>query len=307
LKAAPPVNGLLQILLPVLLIFLSSIAFADIAIIRTAGVAAYDEARNGFSSICFEAKQEFNLLEDLSNQAQVINDIRNGNYRLLVGIGSQAALLARSNFPNTPLVFCLVVNPDKLGLKGDNVTGISLGVPIREQFSVLHSISKKAKRIGVIYTAPGNDSLIATARQIASEQGMSLVTAPITSSTDIQKAMSEIIGNCDVLWIPPDPSLNSDEVIRYIGSTSLSKQVPCVGPSDRYVRSGAIFSLAPDTIEAGRMAGDLANKILQGTQPSKLPVQEILKPRVILNLKAASLLGLTIPKNVQDAASKVYQ
>lgn len=291
----------------VLLTLQAAFCVADVAIIKTAGVAAYDEARNGFVSICFENKQEFSLLEDLSNQAQLATDIKAANPTLIVAIGTQAASFAKANFPTLPMVYCLVVNPDKLGLKGDNITGVSLGVPIRDQFLVLRSISKKVKRVGVIYTSPANDSLVVSAKQIASDVGFTLVTAPIASSLDIQKAMSDLIGNCDALWIPPDPSLNSDEVIRYIGTTSLSKLIPCVGPSDRYVRSGAIFSLAPDTVEAGRTAGDLANKVIQGTSPSKLPVQELQKPKVIINLKAAGLLGLTIPKNVQDAASKVYQ
>ena len=62
-----------------------------------------------------------------------------------------------------------------------------------------------------------------------------------------------------------------------------------------------------DSVEAGRMAGELANKILQGTSPSKLPIQEMQRSKIIINTRAAGLLGLTIPKNVQDAAHKVYQ
>lgn len=291
----------------VLLILHATYSIADVAIIRTANVVAFDEARNGFISICFENKQEFSLLEDQSNQAQVIDAIKGGNYALILAIGPQAASFAKANFPSIPLVFCLVVSPEKIGLKGDNITGVSLGVPIKDQFLVLHNINKKVKRVGVIYTTPSNDGLIASAKQIAAEVGFVLVTAPISSSADIQKAMTDLVGNCDALWIPPDPSLNSDEVIRYIGTTSLKQMIPCVGPSDRYVRSGAVFSLAPDAIEAGRAAGDLANKILGGTPPSKLPIQELAKPKVIINLKAAGLLGLSIPKNVQDSASKVYQ
>lgn len=291
----------------ILLLLYTANAFADIAIIKTINVAAFDEARNGFSSICFENKQEFNLAEDQSNYAQTIDAIKAGNFTLIVAIGAQAATFAKTNFATIPMVYCLVVNPEKMDLKGENITGVSLGVPIREQFTVLHNISKKVKRVGVIYTSPSNDALIANAKQVASEVGFTLVPAPISSSADIQKAMTDVIANSDALWIPPDPSLNSDEVIRYIGSTTLQKLIPCVGPSDRYVRSGAIFSLAPDAIESGRAAGDLANKILGGTPPSKLPVQELQKPKVIINLKAAGLLGLTIPKNVQDAASKVYQ
>jgi putative ABC transport system substrate-binding protein len=136
---------------------------------------------------------------------------------------------------------------------------------------------------------------------------LELVTSSISNGQDIQRAVGEIISKIDALWIPPDPSLNSEEVIRYIGQTSLTKQIPCVGPSERYVRSGAIFSMTIDSVEAGRMAGDLANKIVQGTSPSKLPVQEMKRPKLIINTRAAGLLGLTIPRNVLDAAHKVYQ
>src|SRR5262245_30950302 len=125
-----------------LLLFTATLSFADVAIIKTGGVAAFDEARNGFASICFENKQEFDLMEDLSNQSQVADAIKAGHFNIILAIGSQAAQFARSNFPAMPLVFCLVVNPDRVGLKGDNITGVSLAVPIREQFVILKNIDK---------------------------------------------------------------------------------------------------------------------------------------------------------------------
>lgn len=294
--------------LPVVFFLISAHAlFADIALLKTGGVLAFDEARNGFASTCFENKQEFDLSEDLSNKDQIISGMKGGNFKLIVAIGSQAADFAKTNFPEIPLVFTMVVNPDRMGLTGNNITGVALDVPVREELVILKSIDKKAKRLGTIYTQPVNNSLIDTLRTIASQLDLTVVPVSITSSTDIQKAMAELIGKCDALWIPPDPSLNSEEVVRYIGSTSLSKQLPCVGPTDRYVRSGAIFSLSADNVEAGKIAGDLANQILQGTPPSRIAPQSMQKPRVIINLKAADLLGLTIPKNVQNSASKIYQ
>jgi putative tryptophan/tyrosine transport system substrate-binding protein len=290
-----------------LTLILSQLVFADIAVVKTAGVLAFDEARNGFASTCFENKQEFDLSEDLSNKDEIIKGLKSGNFRLIVAIGSQAASFVKSNFPDIPEVFTMVVNPDRMGLTGNNATGVALDVPIREELLILKSIAKKARRIGVIYTQPANDTLINSLRSVASETDFVVVPEPINSSADLQKAMTDLIGKCDALWIPPDPSLNSEDVVRYIGSTSLSKQLPCVGPTDRYVRSGAIFSLAADAVEAGKLAGDLANQILQGTAPSKLAIQTMSKPRIIINLKAAELLGLTIPKNVQNSASKIYQ
>lgn len=291
----------------VILVFLSQFSFADVAIIKTSGIGSFDDARNGFSSICFENKKEFNLMEDLSNQNEIASQIKGGSYNLIVGMGSLAAKFAKDNFPNVPLVFCMVLNTDVNSLKSDNTTGVSIDVRIKDQFTVMRNINKKIKRVGIIYTQPANDPLIASARSIAQELDMSVVTSGIAGSQDIQKAMNDIVGKIDALWIPPDPSLYSDEVIRYIGSTSLTKLIPCFGPNERYVRSGAIFSMTFDPVEAGRTAGDLANKILQGTPPSKLQIQELQHPKIIINTRAAGLLKLTIPKNIQDAASKVYQ
>ncbi len=290
-----------------ILIYLAQSSFADVAIIKTAGIASFDDARNGFSSICFENKKEFNLMEDLSNQNDIANQIKSGTYNLIVVMGTLAAKFAKDNFTNIPTVFCMVLNSDVNSLKADNITGVSVDVRIKDQFTVMRNISKKIKRIGIIYTQPVNDPLIASARTIATDLGMTVVTASISGSQDIQKAMNDIVGKIDAIWIPPDPSLYSDEVIRYIGSTSLTKLIPCFGPNERYVRSGAIFSMSFDPVEAGRTAGDIANKILQGTSPSQLQIQELQHPKIIINTRAAGLLKLTIPKNILDAASKVYQ
>src|SRR5262245_7227862 len=96
----------------ILLVFLTQFSFADVAIIKTAGIASFDDARNGFSSICFENKKEFNLMEDLSNQNDIANQIKAGSYNLIVGMGTLAAKFAKDNFPNVPIVFCMVLNTD---------------------------------------------------------------------------------------------------------------------------------------------------------------------------------------------------
>lgn len=286
---------------------IASASFADIAIVKTAGASLFDEVRNGFASICFENQREFSLQEDLSNQSQVTAQIRSGNFKLIVSIGSQATTFAKLSLPEIPLLYSFVVFPERMGLTGDKVTGIPLQVPFEQQFEIIRKISKKMKRIGVLYTRPFNEPLIQEARSIAEARGLTLISSPMGSSRDVEKAMNNLVGRCDVIWIPPDPSLESDEVIKYIGATSLSRQTPCVGSSERYVKAGAIFSVAVDAVEIGRLAGDLANKLIQGIAPSSLSVQELSKPRFIINMRAANILRLTVPKNIQDNANKVYQ
>jgi putative ABC transport system substrate-binding protein len=299
-------NRVKRLLISLILLSLPVVS-ADVAIVKTAGVVAFDEARNGFTSICLETSKDFSLSEDLSNKDEVLNSIRSGKFNVIFAIGTQAAGLIQQNIPTIPLVFALVTDYEKRGFKKEYATGVALTVPIREQFGVLKSLNRRIKRIGVIYTKDVNDSLIATARLTAANADLEIIASPINSNLDLQKAMAHLIGRIDALWIPPDPSLNSEEVIKYIGSKSLENKLPCIGPSDRYVRSGAIFSYSVDTMETGRVAGEMANKILKGTPTSKVPVQEFQKPKIIINLKAAALLGLTIPQNIQDLAAKVYK
>jgi putative tryptophan/tyrosine transport system substrate-binding protein len=299
-------NRVKRLLISLILLSLP-VASADVAIVKTAGVVAFDEVRNGFTSICLETSKDFSLSEDLSNKDEVLNSIRSGKFNVIFAIGTQAAGLIQQNIPTIPVVFALVTDYEKRGFKKKQATGIALTVPIREQFGVLKSLNRRIKRIGVIYTKDVNDSLIATARLTAANADLEIIASPINSNLDLQKAMTHLIGRIDALWIPPDPSLNSEDVIKYIGSKSLENKLPCIGPSDRYVRSGAIFSYSVDTMETGRVAGEMANKILKGTPTSKVPVQEFQKPKIIINLKAAALLGLTIPQNIQDLAAKVYK
>jgi|GEM_PF-3453310 len=305
-KLELPMKHMRRLLILVALLTANS-TFADVALLKTAGVVAFEEARNGFVSICFENKKEFDLSEDLSNKDDILNSIQSGNYKLVFAIGSQAANLIRTNLPDMPLVFAFVIEPDKQGFKKEHSTGVALKVPVREQFIVLKTVSRNFKKIGVIYTQSLNDSLIAAARTAADDENLEIVPAPIHSSQDLQQVMTDLVGKADVLWIPPDPSLNTEEVIKYIGSKSLESRIPCVGPTDRYVRSGAIFSYSVDPLETGRLAGELANKVIEGTPTSKLPFLESQKPKVIINLKAAALLGLVLPQNLQNAATKIYQ
>jgi putative tryptophan/tyrosine transport system substrate-binding protein len=288
------------------LLLFGSQAYADIAVIKSAGSSISDEVRNGFTSTCFENRQEFSLQEDLSNQSQIIDSIRSGNIRLILAVGSASALLAKS-LPNLPLLFCLVLNPERSGLTGGNIFGIPLQVPVREQFGVIREINKKWKRIGVIYTRPTNEPLLDTVRKLAESQNLMLIQFPIRSSMDLEKVMNDMVGKCDVIWIPPDPSLNSDEVIKYIGATSLSRQIPFVGPNERYVKAGAIFTVTVDPVETGRIAGEVANQILAGAVPSKIPAPVPQRIRMIINKRAAGLLHITFPKNIEQTAAKVYQ
>jgi putative ABC transport system substrate-binding protein len=136
---------------------------------------------------------------------------------------------------------------------------------------------------------------------------LSIVPQAVASAVELESAIAGILSRIDFLWIPPDPSLNSDETVEVIGKLAAKYRVPFMGPHDRYVAAGALFSIALDPVAAGRQAGDLANRILQGVSPSNIPIQELDRPRVILNLKAAKLLGLEVPDDIRNIAAKIYQ
>lgn len=280
---------------------------ADIAVLIGPSVVSPQDALNGFASVCSEKKVEFRLAPDLNNESQVVDQIKAGTFRLILAIGPQAVEISRTNFSDLPVVFTQVSTTANVETKAKNMTGVLQSAFIEEYLTLLKSINNKIKRLGLIYSEPYNNEFVRQAEKLASKEGITLVHVPISSSEDVANAIREVMGKSDAVWFPLDPSLMAEETIREVGAACLEQKTLCIGATDRYVRFGSVFALVLEASDAGRAAGELANKILDGTKPSKLSVVEMDTPQVIVNLKVVKQLGLTLPKNIENAASKVYQ
>ena len=139
-----------------------------------------------------------------------------------------------------------------------------------------------------------------TARSI----GLELVTLAIRRADDIAPVFRALQGQVDALYIPPDPLLLAE--VSSINALASGARLPTMHGSREYVEGG-LMSYGPNIPALYRRAADYVDKILRGTKPADLPVEQATKFDFVLNLKNAKALGLTIPPTLLARADEVIE
>jgi len=278
---------------------------AEVIIFKTAEVAAYNQAIAGFREIVpgVEITEE-NMDNDIEVGGRIIERIKRRKPAAILAVGAKAAELSSREISVIPIVFCMVMAPEKYGIKGENITGVSMEVPPKAQFSTLKSILPFLKSIGVIYDPKESGRLIDEGKTAAEDLGLELIAREVISREEIAGAMKELIEKVDALWLVPDTTVVTRESFKYMLSSTIKKGIPLLVFSDGFVKGGAFLSLSPDYFSVGREAGNLVKKILRGTSPQSLP---LIHPegKLSINMSTARDLGIEIPEGIKRRA-KIY-
>lgn len=245
--------------------------------------------------------EEYLLPDKGSAKSGPIEDIRNKNPRLFVTLGSAATSQIASIVKDTPVVFCMALNPVASGLirsmtaSGNNVTGASLDIPPQVQFEALRSIVPFAKKVGVIYNPQETEAVVQQARKTAKEMGLELIAHAIASEDQVPEALRVLDKSVDALWSVADSTTFSSGSVEFILLHTLRNKMPFMGLSPAFVKAGALLALAADYQEVGAQCGGLAGRILTGDHPSSLPITTPQKVTLYVNGKTAETIGLKIP------------
>ena len=280
----------------------------DIAILKSSDIAAYNQAVGGFKKMFPQGTTftEYNVQGDVAQGRKLAQKIRASNADLVLAVGLKAALVAKLEILDVPVIFCMVLDPAKHGLKAPNMTGILLEVPIERQFATLRWVLPGVKRIGVLYDPDKTGSMIEDARRRAKGLGLELVARTVSSEKDVPPALRELMPQVDSLWLLPDSTVLTEDSLRFLLSTTLEASIPVIGFSPDLVKSGALIGLSVQYEDLGRQAGTLAKTILNNPNGSPIGITQPDRLRLSLNLKTAKFLGITVPQDVISRADEVY-
>lgn len=299
----------LPFLLLVSLLGVPSPALAlDIAILKSSDIAAYNQAVAGFKTALPSGTTftEYNMQGDVLLGRKLAQKIRASNVDLVLAVGLKAAMVGKLEIPDTPVIFCMVLDPAKHGLKAPNMTGILLEVPIERQFATLRWILPGAKRIGVLYDPDKTGPMVEEARRRAKILGLELVARPVSSEKDVPPALRELMPQMDVLWLLPDSTVLTEDSLRFLLSSTLEATIPVIGFSPDLVKSGALLGLSVQYEDLGRQAASMAKTILSTESGASLGITQPERLRLSLNLKTAKFLGIAVPSDVVSRADELY-
>ena len=136
--------------------------------------------------------------------------------------------------------------------------------------------------------------------------GIKLQSLPVRSLGDLESAFARTKREgAQALITTTGALLNTQQ--RQVLDFAVKNRLPAMYTSSEFVKAGGLMSYGPDIADLWRRAADFADKILKGTKPADLPVEQPKKFDFLVNLKAATQIGLTIPNRVLERANKVIK
>lgn len=307
LTVAPAIVGL-TVLLCLLSLLVSLATAADIAILKSSEIAAYDDAVKGFMATAPAGATytEYNLRGDLELGKKLAKRIRASDTSLVVAVGLKAALVAKLELGDIPTVFMMVLDPQKHQLNGANMTGTLLEIPVDRQLKLLRTFLPTKHRLGILYDPSKSSSRIKDAEPPAAANDFQLQGFPVSSEKDVPQQLRALLATDEALWLMPDSTVLTDESIRFILESALAQHVPVIGFSPEFTRLGALLSLSVNYGEVGRETGLLAKRLLDGERILPLKPVPIDRLKITVNLKTARFLGIMFPKELNSLIDETY-
>lgn len=280
----------------------------EIAILRSSDLKAYNDAVEGFKTTApvGTTYTEYDLQGDLERGKQLARKLRASDTALVVAVGLKAALAAKLEIVDTPVLYMMILDPLKHRLTADNMTGVLLEIPTDRQFKIMRTFLPTLRRIGMMYDPDKSAPKLKEAAARASVYEFRLQGFPVENEKDVPQQLRTLLSESEALWLIPDSTVLTDESIRFILESAVAKQVPVIGFSSELTRLGALLSMSIDYGEVGREAGLLAKRIVNGEQRLPLNPVSVQRVKITVNQKTARYLGVTIPKELDNLIDETY-
>lgn len=234
---------------------------------------------------------------------------------VIVTGGDAQVLAVKRAAPGTPIVFAAAGDPVGNGLvaslarPGGNITGRSLLLTetAGKRLELLREIVPGLRRLAIL----GNfaNPLVATELNAVQAAARTLNLETIKLETlraeDIAPAFTPLKGRADALYVCADPLISTHR--ERINALAIDARLPSVHTYRDSVEAGGLISYGPDFPDMYGRAAELVDKILRGTKPADIPVEQATKFDLVVNLKTVKALGLTIPKSFLVRADEVIE
>lgn len=274
----------------------------EVAILKSADIKAYSEAISAYTSALPSSIQiirEYDLHGDMAKGRQLARRIRASNVKVVLAVGLKAALAAKLEIPDIPVIFCLVLDPEKYGLPTTNMVGLSLTVPFRQPLQSLHALAPKVSRIGVLFDPQKTHEMHRQLLHDANALGIKILSEEIHQEQDVASALNALKDRIDALWLLPDSTVLTESTLDFLISTTLEANIPVVGFSSALVHSGAVVGAYVRYADIGTQAARLTQQLAKQTSSSVLGT--IIPPERVhqsINQKSAKYLGLSLTPDV---------
>ena len=234
---------------------------------------------------------------------------------VIVTSATPPTLAAKQATAVIPIVFAAVSDPVGPGLvaslarPGGNVTGVAnqTSDTAGKKLELLREVVPGLRRLAIMANVDNPASVLemgevqATARTL----GLEVTTSEIRRAEDIAPAFEALKDRADALYLGPDPLMNTNRT--RVNILAVGARLPTMQGAREYVEAGGLMSYGPNFPDQFRRVADFVDKILRGTKPADIPVEQPTKFDLVINLTTAKALRLEVPASLLARADEVIE
>jgi ABC-type uncharacterized transport system substrate-binding protein len=259
---------------------------------------------------------EYRRYEPLTPGGSGVADLVRNNVDLIVAYGAPAVLSAKEATKTIPIVMIGARSPVELGIvpslarPGGNITGITAGASGAEmagkRLALVRDALPRASRVGHLWSSkfPGTKPHVDEMRRAARTVGMTVSAVDVGGPDDLPKAFATMKRD-RVEVVSVDAALGAYR--KNIVESAAAARLPAMYGHSVFVEQGGLMSYSADWREVFVKAGGYAGRILKGAKPEDIPVEHPTKYELVVNLKTAKTLGLTLPPAFLLRADRVVE
>lgn len=235
---------------------------------------------------------------------------------ILVTATSEAALAAKDATSSIPIVTATTADPVELGVianlarPGGNITGvISLSSDLAgKRLELLAQLIPRASRIAILHDPENRSSglMVRHTESAGRSLGIVVQSVDVLGQRDFAAAFATMKrARADAVVLGANTPFIAQR--RLLADLALSSRLPMMAPAKEYAEAGSLASYGTDYVELFRRAATYVDKIIKGAKPAELPVEQPTKFQLVINLKTAKALGVTIPPSLLLRADQVIE
>jgi putative ABC transport system substrate-binding protein len=248
---------------------------------------------------------------------ELVADLVQRNVEVIVSITNLTIMAVRKATSTIPIVSVAMFDPVHTGLiasfahPGGNVTGLTFDVTPEEagkRLELLREVVPALSRVAILWNpaVPGTAPYWEEARRAAQRLGLTLYSAEVRGPDDIDRAFAEMSrARVQGIFVWAESALYARR--QRVIELATRHRLPTLSFLREYVESGALVSYGPSLRDLHRRAAAYVDRILKGAKPGDLPVEQPTRFELVVNLKTAKSLGLTIPQSILVRADEIIQ
>jgi putative ABC transport system substrate-binding protein len=247
--------------------------------------------------------------------AEIAPDLVRLPVDVIVTSGDAFVLAVKKATTMIPIIFMSAGDPvgngliDSLARPGGNVTGLSLELTetVGKRLELLREVVPDMRRLAILFHVVEKRANLEleAARATARSLSLDTIDAGIRSRDDIASVIESLKGRADAIYVCLDPMVFTNATL--INTLALAARLPVSHGVRESILAGGLISYGPDFPDLARRGAELVDKVLRGTKPADIPVEQPTKFDLVVNLKTARSLDLAIPPTLLVRADEVIE